>query len=103
MLAAQHDFCVRKSQLCALAVAAVDANVVAMVQGCRNGGGEGRGAPAFLTRGTRGAVLPLAFYRESNKVKRLLCSSLIAKVSAVSVSLPLSEVISASVGFDSSY
>ena len=31
-----HDFCVRKSQLCALAVAAVDANVIAMVVAHRN-------------------------------------------------------------------
>ena len=37
--------------------------------------------PAFLTRGARGAVLPLAFHWDSNEVKRLLW---IAKVSHIS-------------------
>ena len=46
------------------------------------GGGQGGNCPsAFLTRGARGAVLPLAFYWNSNKIKRLLC---IAKVSHIS-------------------
>ena len=56
---------------------------------------------ALLTRGAREPVLLLAFNCDSNEVKRLLCN--IAKVSVVSVSLPLSAVIAASVGFDSSY
>ena len=43
----------------------------------------GSAAPNLLTRGGKGAVLPLAFHWDSNKVKRLLCS--IEKVSVVSV------------------
>ena len=51
--------------------------------------------------GARGTVLPSAVHCDSNQVKRLLYS--IAKVSVVSVLLPLPAVIPASVGFDSSY
>ena len=56
---------------------------------------------SLLTRVAKEPVLLLVFNCDSNEVKRLLCS--IAKVSVVSVSLPLSAVIAASVGFDSSY
>ena len=40
---------------------------------------EGGGQLPLLTKGARGAVLPLAFHWDSSKVKRLLCS--IAKIS----------------------
>ena len=50
--------------------------------------------------GGGGTVLPLAFYCDSDEVKRLLFS--IAKVLVVSVSLPLSAVVAAFVGFSSS-
>ena len=55
----------------------------------------------FRGAGMGGAVLPLAFHWNDTEVKRLLCS--IAKVSVVSVSLPLSTVIPALVGLDSSF
>ena len=44
--------------------------------------------PAFLTRGGKGAVLPLEFHWDGNEVKHLLCS--IAKVSVILVSPPFS-------------
>ena len=51
-----------------------------MVRGAGTGGGGGaaaafltRGAKGLLNRGTKGAVLPLAFHKDSNEVKRLLC------------------------------
>ena len=63
---------------------------------------RGQLPPALLTRGQGGQYCPpLAFHRDSNKVKRLLYN--IGKISLVSVSLSLSAVIPASVGFDSSY
>ena len=45
--------------------------------------------------------MPLAFHWDSNEAKRLLCST--AKVSVVSVSLPLSAVIPALARLDCSF
>ena len=61
----------------------------------------GRCPHAFLARGARGAVLPLALHWDSDEVKHLFCS--VAKVSRDSVSLPFFAVIPALVEFDSSF
>ena len=55
------------------------------------------------TGGARGAALPLAFYWNSNEIKRLLCIAKVSHISIVSVLLPFSAVIPALVGLDSSF